>query len=111
MHSVEDATMHGFQPISGIGKRTPYNDAHRVFQVGAGHLVPQIRWYDPILRGILGEGHNAKSSNTQANSRRGKSFEGIPASTVASFRCDHLYLIILSLIDHFSRPMPLSGWR
>jgi hypothetical protein len=41
--------MHRLETISGVRQRTPNNYAHRVFQIGARHLVAQICLNDPIV--------------------------------------------------------------
>src|SRR5512135_1599569 len=39
VHGEEDAALHGFQAIADVGKRPPYNHAHRVVEVTLAHLV------------------------------------------------------------------------
>ena len=49
VHRVKDAAMHGLQTVPRIGQSPPDNHAHRVLQVGARHLVAEIRLNDPIV--------------------------------------------------------------
>ena len=39
---VEHAAMHGLQAVAGIGQRAPDDDAHRVVEIGAAHLLFNI---------------------------------------------------------------------
>ena len=46
IHGVKDAPMDGLEAIAGIGQCPTHDDAHGVFQIGAGHLAPQIRGHN-----------------------------------------------------------------
>ena len=39
LHGVEDAPVHGLQAVAHVGERARDDDAHRVFEVGALHLL------------------------------------------------------------------------
>ena len=39
LHGIEDAPVHGLQPIAHVGQRAGNDDAHRVVQVRAAHLL------------------------------------------------------------------------
>ena len=41
MHRKQDAALHGFETVTGIRKRPTHDHAHRVFEVGALHLLMQ----------------------------------------------------------------------
>ena len=55
VHRVEDAAMHGFEAIAGIGEGPSHNHAHRILQVGARHLVAEVGLNDPFV-GTTGSG-------------------------------------------------------
>jgi hypothetical protein len=44
VHGVQDAAVHGFQPIAGIGERSGDDYAHGVVQVRRAHLFANIYW-------------------------------------------------------------------
>ena len=39
VHRVEDAPVHGLEPVAGVGQRPAHDHAHGVIEVGALHLV------------------------------------------------------------------------
>ena len=39
LHGVEDAPVHGLEAVAHVGERARDDDAHRVFEVGALHLL------------------------------------------------------------------------
>ena len=39
LHRIEDAAVHGLQPVADIGQRARHDHAHRVIEVGAPHLL------------------------------------------------------------------------
>ena len=39
VHRIEDAAMHGLQPVARVGQRSADDDAHRVIEIGAFQLV------------------------------------------------------------------------
>ncbi len=41
VHRIEDAAMHGLQPVAHVGKRARHDHAHGVIEIGALHLVDQ----------------------------------------------------------------------
>ncbi len=61
VHRVEHAAVHGLEPVTDLGQRTPDDHAHRVVQVGALHLELQVDALDasvldgePVLAEDLG---------------------------------------------------------
>ncbi|GAB4435413.1 MAG: hypothetical protein Kow00120_02220 [Anaerolineae bacterium] len=42
MHGVEDAPLHGFEAIAGVGERARHNHAHGVIEVRLAHLPVNI---------------------------------------------------------------------
>ena len=53
-HVVEDTAMHGLQTVPHIGKRTRYDDRHRIVDVGRLHLLLDVNGDDtPHQTGIL----------------------------------------------------------
>ena len=53
VHRVQDPAMHRLEAVAGIGQGPTHDHAHRVLQIGARHLVAQVRLNDPIV-GIAG---------------------------------------------------------
>ena len=50
VHREENTAMHGLEPVAHVGKRAPDDDAHRVVEIGAAHLLLEA---DRV--GFLGE--------------------------------------------------------
>ena len=46
-HRVEDAAVHGLQPVAHIGKRTRDDDVHRVAEEARAHLLLELARLDP----------------------------------------------------------------
>jgi len=57
VHGVEDATMDGLQAVSYVGKRSTDDDAHRIVEIGALHLL-----FDGDRNLVLGCGLHPKPS-------------------------------------------------
>ena len=53
VHRVENPAMHRLEAVAGIGQGPTHDHTHRVLQIGARHLVAQVRLNDPIV-GIAG---------------------------------------------------------
>jgi len=41
LHRVEDAPMHGLEPVAHVGKRARHDHAHGVIEIGALHLIDE----------------------------------------------------------------------
>ena len=53
-HIVEDASMHRFESVPHVGKRTRYDHRHRIIDVGRLHLLLDVdRDYLSLQSGIL----------------------------------------------------------
>ena len=49
VHRVDDATVHGLEPIADVGERTPDDHAHRVVKVAALHLELEVDLLDLVV--------------------------------------------------------------
>ena len=55
VHRIQDAAMHRFEAIAGIGQGPAHDHAHRILQVGARHFDAQVGLDDPPV-GFAGTG-------------------------------------------------------
>ena len=55
VHRIQDAAMHRFEAIAGIGQGPAHDHAHRILQVGARHFVAKVGLDDPPV-GCAGTG-------------------------------------------------------
>src|SRR5262245_38716136 len=46
IHRVEDAAMHRLQTVAHVGQRATDDHAHRIIQIGAGHLIDDTNRFD-----------------------------------------------------------------
>lgn len=49
-HGVEHAAVHGLEAVPDLGQRTADDDAHRVIDVAALHLVLDVDRFDAVSR-------------------------------------------------------------
>ena len=48
-HSVEDSAVHRLAPVANVRQRTPDDHAHRITQVRARRLFPELHLHDPAV--------------------------------------------------------------
>ena len=53
VHGIENSPMHRLEAVAGIGEGPTHDHTHRILQIGARHLVTEIRLDDSIV-GIAG---------------------------------------------------------
>ena len=45
-HRIEDAAVHGFQPVANVGQGAAHDHAHRVIEIAALHFVEDRNGFD-----------------------------------------------------------------
>ncbi len=86
LHGVEDASVHGLQPVPHVGERAPDDDRHRVVEVAAPHLVLDVDG-DAVAGPTRGRrrsrrsgkvvGHGEGAWETEREARRSPSGRGL----------------------------------
>jgi hypothetical protein len=49
MHGIEDAAVHGFQPVAHVRKRPAHDHAHRVIEIGPLHFLENGDRFDAVV--------------------------------------------------------------
>ena len=52
MHRVEDAAVHGLEPVAHVGQRAADDDGHRVVEVRRLHLVLERARLEAVVQNV-----------------------------------------------------------